>query len=417
MNKSSIRDFQILRLTVKYLKQLNFNLINTLYLQILEINIESDNHDYKILISEAIQSLPIDCITDRHLEICESSNPEVQFELNIDKIRWKRKKNEHQAALKFIAENLNILDNGIAEIRIDLKSIFFDAISFYYAEVGDYLSAKDASLKALSYMHENDYGYGVSLNNLALICIDLQEFELSEQYLEDAYKFDTQKFGFYSENAASRLGNFGYLNLIKGDYEKALNYLQRALVIDKRIFGNYHENVATRLLNISDCLRNLGRNSEALASLIQSREIDIRNYGSGHPMLAASYNIEAHIHLREKNYLLAHESINCAIEINKTLNNGINDHINRDFNFQGILFSREGNFTSALASFLHADKIEENLFAELPQHRLITWINICKTLKNLGTLESDNHYLQLLKMLPNEYTDKYRSDIDLLNKV
>lgn len=411
------RDFEILRSVLKYLKNVDFNLVIKIYDQILGVEKKNEDNEFKLLLSESLSFLPVEKINDNDLNYFVSGDPEIQFELNIDKIRFQRKKNQHSMAQTFIKDNIKILEDQHVDINPKVISIFYDAISFYHTDCGEYEFAKIASRKALSYLDETDSGYGVSLNNLALIYIDLNDYEMAENYLAQAYELDSNLFGKYSENCASRLGNFGYLYQLKGEYEKSLSYLNQALEIDQKIFGYNHENVATRLLNISDCLRNLNRLDKAIIALYKSREIDVYNYGINHPMLAASYNIEAHIFLELKNYGNAHDSLNKAIEINKKLNEGLNDHLNRDYNFQGILYSKEGLHGKALDSFVSAEKIEEILFSNLPQNRIITWINICKTLKNLGKLTPSNHYYQRLLTLSADITGNYKAAIDDLLKI
>jgi len=410
----SDRDFELLRLSLKYLKNINSELVNKLYVEILKIDEHIHLNQFKLLISEALAHLPNNHFENSKLDLLQSDNPEIQFELNIDKIRLLRKSNQHNLASDFIDQNNRLLEEKGISIKREKVTLFFDSLSFFYSDCGEYKKAKGSSLKALSLISEEDLGYGVSLNNLALNCIELKEFDVAEKYLVEALDFDSIRFGKYSENCASRLGNFGYLFLMKDEYEKALVSLQQALQIDEKIFGKYHENVATRLLNISECLRNLNRTDEALNALLKSREIDILNYGMGNPILAASYNIESHIHLKNKNFEQAHSAIDMAIEINKKLNGGINDHLNRDYNFKGILFSKQGDFEKALDNFMNANEIEQILFADHPQHSIITWINICKTTKDLGRLTSENEILNNILKLPVEYTESYKLDIDSL---
>jgi tetratricopeptide (TPR) repeat protein len=416
LSQPTKRDFEILRSVLKYLKNVDFNLVIKIYDQILRVEKKNEDNEFKLLLSEALSFLPVEKINDTDLNYFVSGDPEIQFELNIDKIRFQRKKNQHSMAQRFINDNVKVLEDQHVDINLKVISIFYDALSFYHTDCGEYEFAKIASKKALSYLDETDSGYGISLNNLALIYIDLNDYEMAQNYLAQAYELDSNLFGKYSENCASRLGNFGYLYQLMGEYEKSLSYLNQALEIDQKIFGYNHENVATRLLNISDCLRNLNRIDDALVALHKSRQIDIYNYGNEHPILAASYNIESHIFLEQKNYENAHHSLNRAISINEKLNGGINDQLNRDYNFQGILYSKEGQFEKALESFIFADKIEEILFFDLPQNRIITWINICKTLKNIGNFNTSNLYYHRILSLSDKVKENYSKLIDDLIK-
>jgi tetratricopeptide (TPR) repeat protein len=410
------RDFEIIRAVIKYISQINYDLANTLYLEILEFNHSVEYDQFKLLFMEALESLPIEMTKNVDLGLYESTSPTVQFELNVDKIRFLRRTNQHQLAHKYISENESLLVTGLIQISEKQKSIFYDSISFFYSDFGEYNKAKSSSLKALVHHNKTDSGYGIALNNLALFCIDLNEYDIAEKYLTEALDFDSKLNGNYCENTASRLGNLGYLYLLKGDYEKSLKSLQHALQIDKKLFGRYHENVATRLLNISDCLRNLNRNEEALETLKESREIDMRNYGISHPMVAASYNIESRIYLSQGRVSDAHAVLNKAIDINKIFNGGVNDHINRDYLFQGKLYSEEKNFDMALNSFIKADNIDDIIFADTPENRIVTWISICKTLKNMGKFDLENEYYLKLLALPAESLMEYKPHLEDLTQ-
>lgn len=408
------RDFQIIRTVIKYIKAISYEFAHALYVEIQQFDACIEYDEFKLLLMEALESLPMELVKDVDLGIYRSIDPVVQFKLNIGKIRFQRKLNQHAFAQNYIEENIAILSNGSIDISEQQQHIFYDALASFYEDIGDYVKAKTASEKALNFITREDPGYGIFLNNLALICISLSEFDDAEKYLLEAYEFDSKLHGNYCENTASRLGNLGYLYLFTKEYEKSLTNLQAALEIDAKLFGEYHENVATRLLNISDCLRNLNRNDEALQSLLRSRDIDIRNVGAGHPMIAASHKIEARIYLAQGRIKDAHDAVNKAIEINKQFNGGINDHLNRDFLFQGKLFTVEGDHQNALNSFLCADKIDEVVHANVQENRIVTWISICKALKLLNRLDPDNGYYLKLLALPVAILEQYKSHMEEL---
>jgi len=128
LQSPSDRDFEILRLSLKFLKNINSELVNKLYVEILKIDDHFHINQFKLLMSEALEHLPIEYFENVKLELLQSDNPEIQFELNIDKIRLLRKSNQHNLASDLIDQNNRLLE----EKGISIKSItlyFFGGVA------------------------------------------------------------------------------------------------------------------------------------------------------------------------------------------------------------------------------------------------------------------------------------------------
>ena len=360
---------------------------------------------------EALRNASIDLIDLKCLDKISSNDFDIEFEINIVKINLFIKLNYFKSAEKTIKRNLFILKKLKSNNRRNIVKMFFNNISTYYSEIGNYNLAIDASKKALSFSDESQSDFGILMNNTALRYIEIDLYDEAEKYLKIALNFDLKKFGNYSENVASRYGNFGLLNINKENYLEAIDYLKLALKIDKSLFGNEDDIIATRLINLSEAYRNTNQIEEALNCIYEARKIDIANYGDKHPMIAYSYNIEAHIYMQLEDFERAIQTIKKAIQINKLFQNGINDKLNRDYNFLGIIYVKYGNLNKALSYFLKANKIEANLFSENPELRLVTWLNICKIYLKMNDKNNLEFYLDKINALPKDIIEEYSSYI------
>jgi tetratricopeptide (TPR) repeat protein len=358
-----------------------------------------------------IESIDIDVIDD-----ISSNDTKLEFTINLEKIKLYRKLNQPQLAENFISRNLELISSLESIGEREALKLFYDNISFYYAESGKYSIALESSQKALSFSDENQSDYGVLLNNLALRFIDLRIFNEAQSYLELAILADLKMYGQYSRNVASRYGNFGLLHLEMSKYDEAITCLRMAIEIDIKLLGNQHAIIATRLVNLAEALRHENQVEDALRCVFEAREIDIANYGSTHPMIAYSYNIESHIYSQIGDFEKAIQTISKAIEINKLFNNGINDRLNRDLNYLGVTFAKSGKYNEALQSFLEANCIEEELFANNPELRIITWLNICKVYFKMGDRHNLMIYLDRINTLPEIVRNDYSSYIQDLSK-
>ena len=360
---------------------------------------------------EALRNVSIENIDLKFIDKISSSDFDIEFEINIVKINLYFKLNKFRLAEKTIKSNLLILNKLKSKNKRNIVKIFYNNISIFYSEVGNYNLAIEASKNALSFSDESQSDYGILMNNIALRYIEIDMYDEAEKHLKIALNFDLKKFGNYSENVASRYGNFGLLNINKENYLEAIDYLKLALKIDKSLFGNEDDIIATRLINLSEAYRNTNQIEEALNCIYEARKIDIANYGDKHPMIAYSYNIEAHIHMQLEDFERAIQTIKKAIQINKLFQNGINDKLNRDYNFLGIIYVKYGNLNKALSYFLKANKIEANLFSENPELRIVTWLNICKMYLKMNDKNNLEIYLDKINALPKDIIEEYSSYI------
>jgi tetratricopeptide (TPR) repeat protein len=381
---------------------------------LLNFNFLSQIEIFKKSYLDALNNVPIESVDISLLDNINSHNIDLEFEINTAKIELYRKLNKHKLAEKLIKRNVLILKYLKSNYSTENIKTFYNSISLYYSEIGNYKLAIKASKKALSLSNENHADYGPLLNNLALKYIDLGMFDDAEICLNKALSIDLIRYGKYSRNVSSRYGNFGLLLLEKANYSESIIYLKKALNIDKVLFGNYNEVIATRLINLSEALRNTNQIEEALKCILEARKIDIANYGKTHPMIAYSYNIEAHIHNQLGDLNSTIQAINKAIEINLIFQNGLNDRLNRDYNLLGITYYKFGKLNESLECFLKAEIIEKDIYLDFPHLKIKNWINICKVYCKMRNKQDLKRYLDKINSLSKQIRKEYSDIIEEL---
>jgi tetratricopeptide (TPR) repeat protein len=409
-------DINVLIDVLEYLYKKNPAAHVKLQNEVLKYNNLSQIDKFKTSFLEALNNSLIESIDTDVIVDISSEDPKLEFSINMEKIKLYRKLNQHQLAENIINRNLELITLLESTGQKEEFKLFYDNISFYYAECGKYSIALESSQKALSFSDDKQSDYGVLLNNLALRFIDLRNYNEAQSYLEMAILADLKMYGQYSRNVASRYGNFGLLQIEMSKYEEAITYLRMAMEIDKKLLGNQDEIIATRLVNLAEALRQDNQIEEALKCVFEARKIDIANYGSSHPMVAYSYNVESHIYSQIGDFEKAIQTISKAVEINKIFNNGKNDRLNRDLNFLGVSYAKSGKYNEALQSFIEANRIEEELFANNPELRIITWLNICKIYLKMGDKHNLMIYLNQINNLPEIVQNDYSSYIQDLSQ-
>jgi len=375
--------------------------------ELLNYSFLSENESSKKIYIDALNNTDIRSIDINNVLEITSEDAILEFNINISKMDLFRKLNKYNYIDIIINKNINLMHKlKLENIRNEVIT-FYDRMSVYYAEIGKYLLALEASKNALKYSDEDDNDHGVLLNNIALRYMELGMFNEAYLHLDMSLSIDLKKYGKYSRNVASRYGNIGFFNLEKSNYTVAIEYLRKAIEIDRSILGENDEIIATRLINLAEALRNIHKIDEALHCICKARDIDLRNYGPFHPMMAYTYNLEASIYEEIGNSDLFIASINKSIEINRLFQNGINDKLNRDLNKLGVHFAKLGKYEEAITALLQADAVEEKLFANSPELRIITWLNICKVYMKAGNKEKLNLFLNFILGLPEDVKEEY----------
>lgn len=407
-------DIKLLIELLDYLSKVKPNVQIELQRTLINFKFLSQIEIFKKSYLDALNSSLFESVEINLINNINSQNVDFEFEINTAKIELFRKLNNYKLAEKLIKRNILIIKELQSENINEKLKTFYNSISFYYSEISKFKLAINASKKALLFSDENHTDHGSLLNNLALRYIEVGMFSKAEICLNKALSLDLIRFGKYSENVSSRYGNLGLLNLEKENFLESIIYLREALNIDKALFGNHNEIIATRLINLSEALRNTNQLEEALEYILEARNIDIANYGNMHPMVAYSHNIEAQIHSQRRDFNNSILAINKAIEINLIFQNGINDRLNRDYNFLGITYSKIEKLNDALEYFLKAEKIEKIIYKDFPDLRIKNWINISRIFCKMRNTQKLKIYKNKINSLSEQIRNEYAELIDEL---
>jgi tetratricopeptide (TPR) repeat protein len=124
---------------------------------------------------------------------------------------------------------------------------------------------------------------GVSMTNLALALLELEDFEASQPLLERALEIDEKHFGPDDPVVATDLTNLAALSKQRNEREKARKLYERALSIDEKAYGPNHPEVGADLNNLATLMQEMGDEEESLRLLERSLKISEEGFGTEHP--------------------------------------------------------------------------------------------------------------------------------------
>ncbi len=112
-----------------------------------------------------------------------------------------------------------------------------------------------------------------SMNRLANVLINAQQYDEAEATLADAMKRAVAGFGHVSSNVATVFNNLGLVCYWRQDYAEAESRYTSAKEIDLELGGSNLEKIPTRLLNIAQCAIGLEEFERARTSLETAVEL------------------------------------------------------------------------------------------------------------------------------------------------
>ena len=122
-------------------------------------------------------------------------------------------------------------------------------------ERGDYARAEILMRNAIEIrkktLGESHPIYGVSLNNLALLYMDLGDFARAEPLYQSSLAIEKKSRGEHQPNYAVNLNNLATLYTQMGDYDRAEPLFRQALGILRETVGENHRNFANTSNNLA----------------------------------------------------------------------------------------------------------------------------------------------------------------------
>ena len=206
-----------------------------------------------------------------------------------------------------------IIDDS-SDITSNLKS----NLALVYIEMGEFENARELLEQALKTGKENHgdkHPYIATIqSNLATVYKDLGKFEKARELLIQALKTDVENYGDKHPVVTTRQSILALVYLDLGEFEKARDMLEQALQTDIENYGDKHPSVARRQSNLAVVYKNLGEFEKARDLLEQSLQTDIENYGNKHPSVTKRQSNLAVVYNNLGEYEKARELLEQALQ-------------------------------------------------------------------------------------------------------
>jgi CHAT domain-containing protein/tetratricopeptide (TPR) repeat protein len=137
---------------------------------------------------------------------------------------------------------------------------------------------------------EKHPAYATSLNNLALLYLDMGEYRKALPLLEQARDLTKKLLTANHPDYARSLNNLAGLYRAMGEYQKALPLFEQARNLYKKLLTENHPAYANSLNNLATLYKEMGKYRQALPLLEQARDQTKKLLTANHPAYATSLN-------------------------------------------------------------------------------------------------------------------------------
>ena len=184
------------------------------------------------------------------------------------------------------------------------------ALAYAFITIGNFSKAEELEAKAIDvYMkNQNTYGIASSLNNISIICINREDYDLAQDYLEKVslYYKRNEKLSEYYQTLSTLI--ICYNNI--GNYTKAIITGEEALEGYKNLYGENSHQYATTLGNLSASYLMIGNNDKFVEYTNKILLIQEQTFGSNHHIYALALGNAAYM-------FGTHINVKTALEMNK----------------------------------------------------------------------------------------------------
>jgi tetratricopeptide (TPR) repeat protein len=188
-----------------------------------------------------------------------------------------------------------------------------------------------------------------SLQQLAVVRMDLGEFDAAERALAEALAIHTDRFGADSLGVAETLRHQSALAYHRGDYAIAESLARRSLAVLDTIGPGYPEEI--RAVTLNDLAMTIEEAradyTEAKTYLREALEIRRRVLDDGHPRIAQSVNNLAMAHYRAGEFAEAEPLFREALERNRAIFGSVHPEVSATLNNLALLFDAVARHTEA----------------------------------------------------------------------
>jgi len=231
-------------------------------------------------------------------------NPMIQLFKEIEKIEFginNFESNENNFAnikdaeseIKRIEKRLKILENTPKNAKLIMSLKMNLAKSYRF--IGEYVKSKLLIEETLiEFDAINNVSYedeiGSVQNELALVQIDLGDYENAKKLLEKITISAETRFGKNHSTTAVRYSNLAVVLRYLRDYEGAKKLFEKVIISDETNFGAGHPSTVRGYSNLATVLRDLGDYEGAKKLFEKALISNLSNFGEKHPITAISFS-------------------------------------------------------------------------------------------------------------------------------
>ncbi len=312
----------------------------------------------------------------------------------VDSVALKRVDSLIQVAVKLIgtsefddALKINAIAQELALGKFGRESIPYGKACFsrgvvcYFARIYPeaekwYLEAKAIQGKTLGTAHPD---YASTLNNLAYLYKDLNDFEKAEPLFLEAKSVREKAFGKESIEYAATANNLAILYWSMGNYSKAEPFYLEVRSIREKKLGKTHSEYASILNNLGYLYKDMAKYEQSESFYLEALAIREKLFGKIHASYASSLNNLANLYLEKGDYEKAEPLYLEAKAIQEKLFGKEHEDYAMSVHNLGLLYWQIGNYDKAESFYLESKAIRETTLGK--NHEDYVW-----SLTSLGTV-------------------------------
>ncbi|MDO8368262.1 MAG: tetratricopeptide repeat protein, partial [Saprospiraceae bacterium] len=299
--------------------------------------------------------------------------------------------------------------------RLNNLALLFIDMSNYEKAEPLFIESKDIRSRTLGKEHPD---YATSLNNLAILYNEMSNYEKAEPLYLEAKDIREKILGKEHPDYAGSLNNLAILYWNMGNYEKAEPLYITSKDIRLRTLGKEHPNYAWSLNNLATLYHAMGNYEKSEPLYIESIDIRLRILGKEHPDYATSLNNLALLYNEMGNYEKAEPVCVESKDIRFRTVGKEHPDFAASLNNLAILYHAMGNYEKAEPLYLESKNIREKILGKEHPDYATSLNNLAALYMEMGNYEkAEPLYLEAKgireKILGNEHP-KYAASLNNL---
>ena len=218
-----------------------------------------------------------------------------------------------------------------------------------------------------------------ALNNLGELCRKMGRLAEAKDLLTRALAIREKALDPNDPNIATSAGNLAAVLSAQGEYTDAEPLDRRALAIDEKALGPADAGVAADLNNLGEVLYRQAKYAQAEPLYIRALSIHIKLFGNEHIFVAGDLDNLGSLYVDQGRYTLAEATYRRALAIDEKASTGKGSRIALDLSNLAGLLDKQARYAESEPLYRRALDIDEKAFG--PEHPAVAGV-----LSNLATL-------------------------------